>query len=274
MKEGLLASVVNCAPLFHDLWDGEATIGISDREKYVAYLEGKKLRFGLKPGDPVKKGSVLDGALSEGKRVIRKVGKEVFGFPYIGIGLPIHEEGETVGALAVVMPMEKQEELFRLAVELSRAVETISMNSSNFAASFEELAATAQQLSANAREIRNRTEGMGAILKLLQEVAAQTHLLGLNAAIEASRAKDQGRGFTVVADEIRKLAARSGKSSGEIREEVNRIKEAIEDFTVQVGQIASVAEEQTKNILSIDEAVKELVEMASKISELAEKLLG
>ena len=274
MGEGLLTSVVCCAPLFHDLWDGEATIGISDREKYVAYLEGKKLKFGLKPGDPVKKGSVLDGALSEGKRVVRKVGKEVFGFPYVGIGLPIHEKGETVGALAVVMPMEKQEKLFHLAVKLARAVETISMNSSNFAASFEELAATAQQLSANAREIRNRTEGMDAILKLLQELAAQTHLLGLNAAIEAARAKDQGRGFSVVADEIRKLATRSGKSSNEIREEVNRIKGAIEDFTVQVGQIASVAEEQTKNILSIDESVKELIEMTSKISELAEKLLG
>ena len=274
MAEALLTSVVNCAPVFHGLWDGEAAIGISDCEKYLAYLDGAKLKFGLQPGDPVKKGSVLDGALTENKRVIRKVDKSVFGFPYIGIGLPVHEQERLVGALAVVMPMEKQEELYRLAGELTRALETIGVNSSNFAASFEQLSATAQQLAVNAREIRSRTEGMGVILKLIQEVASQTHLLGLNAAIEAARAGGQGRGFTVVAEEIRKLAARSSKSSSEIRAEIRKIQETLDEFSEQIGQIAVVTEDQAKKVVDITDAVKEMADMAGRIAGLAGKLLG
>jgi len=72
MPEASMTSVLDCSSVFHSLWRDEAAIGISDTEKYLAYIDGKKMKLGIKPGDPVKKGSILDGVLSENKTVIRK----------------------------------------------------------------------------------------------------------------------------------------------------------------------------------------------------------
>lgn len=274
MKDSILDHAVKCAHIIHSLWRGEAAIGISNRHTYLAYIDGEKLKLGIKPGDPIKPGSVLDAVLKENKIVLKKVGKEIFGIPYMGIGVPLAEDGNIVGALAVVVPIEKQAELYSMSGELNAALEEINANWTNLAAAFQQLASSVQQVANNMQEIKTRTEGMDSVLLLIKEVAEQTHLLGLNAAIEAARAGEQGRGFTVVAQEIRKLAARTNQSSVEIRNEIKRIQATLDELSDQISQIAAVTEERSKAMLKLNEATIHLSGVAKTLEKLAGEIIG
>jgi methyl-accepting chemotaxis protein len=164
-----------------------------------------------------------------------------------------------------------------------------------------EIADTVQESSRTVASLGERSTQIGTIISSIKEIAEQTNLLALNAAIEAARAGEQGRGFAVVADEVRKLAERTTSATREIStmissiqgetgtavsamqkgmaqvqsgtSEVARSGEALRDIleqinavATQVSQIAAAAEEQTVSTASISqniETIKETIQVTS-----------
>ncbi len=115
----------------------------------------------------------------------------------------------------------------------------------------------------------NNTDG---ILQLINEVSSQTHLLGLNAAIEAARAGDQGKGFNVVAEEIRKLASRTNTSVKDIKEIIAVLKGHIEALAGQISDISAVTEEQAASSQDIIGFIQQMDEITAELKDLAEDL--
>ncbi len=118
-----------------------------------------------------------------------------------------------------------------------------------------------------------RTDQIGSTAEVIKEIADQTNLLALNAAIEAARAGEQGRGFAVVADEVRKLAERTTTATKEISVVIGAIQDetqrALDDMRHLVGQVNSNAEgarQAGESIVQIREGAIRVVDVSSDIA--------
>ncbi len=127
------------------------------------------------------------------------------------------------------------------------------------------IAVTAKESSEVISSLGGRSQEIGKIIKVIDEIADQTNLLALNAAIEAARAGEQGRGFAVVADEVRKLAERTGKATKEIGDMIGAIQGETEKAIVTMDKEVKVVEE---GVALAEEAGNSLGEISKQVEDV------
>lgn len=147
-------------------------------------------------------------------------------------------------------------------VQASKAV--VNDNMRSISALADEVQNTAQTIS----ELSNDSENIGTVLNVIREIAEQTNLLALNAAIEAARAGEQGRGFAVVADEVRMLAQRSQHSTKEIQEIVERLQQSSERAVSAMQQGQEKARDSVEKAQSVGTSLDKIAQAVSSINDM------
>lgn len=171
--------------------------------------------------------------------------------------------------VTMAQKISSKELVLNQARRINNSVMSIASNIQELNASQEELVATMQgiaQLSVKAADNVNNTHQ---ILEMIQQISNQTNLLGLNAAIEAARAGELGRGFTVVAQEVRKLAVQSNESVKKISSMLSNLKISMEEVNSNMQQTAVITQEQAQATQSITGMVDELNKVSEEMVQLA-----
>lgn len=205
-----------------------------------------------------------------------------------GYNGPVKVGGKIVGCLGVsgdptvVKPLQQmasiivEEELKKGAVDkrkqgivnnVAENVEKISATIQEVAAGAEELTTTSKKMESIGEKLENEISSINNVVEIIQGISNKTNILGLNAAIEAARAGKEGRGFSVVANEVRKLSQNSDSSLKQIKATLEVTKNSIFEIAKMSRQNLETTTEQAKSLGTISMSSIEINNEVKKISE-------
>ncbi|HVN96804.1 MAG TPA: methyl-accepting chemotaxis protein [Syntrophorhabdaceae bacterium] len=239
----------------------------------------------------------IKGLIERWRQIIGNVKSVAANISSAGNQLSASAEQMSKGSL---LQMERTSQVATSSEEMSQTILDIARNTGNIAESASETAKVAkggQEIVGNSvREVReiaetvdetstfiktlgDRSNQIGEIVNVINDIADQTNLLALNAAIEAARAGEQGRGFAVVADEVRKLAERTANATSEIGTMIKAIQDGVKNAIVAMENATRKAEagvqlsiEGGNSLNDIVERVNELLAMSQQIASATEQM--
>jgi X-X-X-Leu-X-X-Gly heptad repeat protein len=162
------------------------------------------------------------------------------------------------------------------AVELSGSIGEIANGATEAAARARAVAESTQQATRTMRGLREASEEIGKVVRMISAIADQTKLLALNATIEAARAGASGKGFGVVADEVKGLAGRTAEATDQVTNMITTVQEETAHAASEIQQIEdlihAVVEHQTTIASAVEEQAATAAEITHSIDDVAEGL--
>lgn len=256
-------------PLLKDILQEDILVSVSDREKLLYYRPSKDLDFKAKIGQKISADSPLNKCIKEEKIFNDIVPKEFLGVAFKSIVYPIKNvNGTVIGTVAIGRSLENQfrieestDTLFSSLEESNATIEEINAGSEKLLNTIFQVVETVKQTEKNVKESNE-------IIGMIQNIASQSNLLGLNAAIESARAGESGRGFSIVASEMRKLAKLSGESSKKVSSVLSEISTKINEILSIIKEAQSISEGQSAATQEIAATLEEITASAQIVVEI------
>jgi methyl-accepting chemotaxis protein len=138
--------------------------------------------------------------------------------------------------------------------------------------SIRQLALEVESASTSIQALEQEAASIGAVLAVIRGIAEQTNLLALNAAIEAARAGEQGRGFAVVADEVRALAARTQESTKDIQVMIERLQAGVQNAVKATHSGSNKARQSVEQAAGVDQALTDTSDSVQRINDMTAQI--
>lgn len=266
----MIEMLCKLAPYMNDIIPGDIGITVVKDGRYACYVPADSLNLGTKVGDPVNSGASKQ-CIDTGKQVSRIVPKDksAYGVAYLASAYPLKDGAKTVGCVTITQSITAMDRMNGMSSDVAASSEELTAGLEELASRSAEVTRTTNELDMLGKKLLESARQTDEIVAFIKNVAGQTNLLGLNAAIEAARVGEQGRGFSVVAEEVRKLAVASADSVTRISESLKNIYNSVSTLTQMINNIDQNMNGQSMAIQEMAKSSQALAEIASQLTEAA-----
>jgi len=266
-----LEDIIPILPIIKAAIPADLSIAICDRDKFIAYFPGKVIDLHIKPNQALQPDEPLKEAIREKKTLKQEVPADFYGFEFIGTASPIiNTKGEVIGGIAV--QLKRQTEIRNIVDEITRSLSQSQEHIDNIADGSHSLVDFSKLLLEQSNVAEENIRKTSEVVSIIKKVADQTNLLGLNAAIEAARAGEKGKGFEVVANEIRKFSKETVNFTQTISQTMEEIRNTTNAINESIEKIATIGEKQADSIQHTSVFMEQILEMAKKLNDYSNKL--
>lgn len=269
----ILQSFENVIPYLPTFFEDDISFGITDTQRYIRVQNCERLPINAKAGDPIPEGGAASAALKAGKVIIKDVPKEVYGVPFKSYAIPIFDDkNNVIGVILAGKSLERRNEVSALSENISASLQQISAAIQSIYVDVQNVVDSNVDIKNEVNIAKENTKGTDDIIKFIQGISSRTNMLGLNAAIESARAGELGKGFGVVAQEIRKLASSSSESIKKIESILMNIENSVVNIAEKVSITNTSAENQASSLQKVNASIEELSSAAQMLEELSKRL--
>ena len=255
------------------LFEDEISFSLTDLNKFIAFKPSENMSAFAKIGDPIPKGDILMNAIKTGKVYSITTDRCTTGFNIRVVAIPIkNKNGKVVGALSYGRSLKNSNDILNLSKSLVDATAQIACTIDIINNQAKNIVNTSSNIQTKITTTLEETKKTDEVISLVNQIASQTNLLGLNAAIEAARAGEYGRGFSVVASEIKKLSTNSKNSINQVNDILNSIKKSVSKIEQDINITTNSSNIQATAVSEITQSIQALKETAQLLEKMANKL--
>ncbi len=269
----LMDALIVITPWIAEMLHSDLGFAVTDREKFIIQKDGQTVKLNISPGDPVNPKSAMAEAMRTNAPSAKNMDASLYGLSVRIYGYPIvDEQRKVIGSVGIAKNIETWTGLNKSAEELIKSSNDVGSIINQFLEIAAQLNKDSEILQNKADLINNKFKKTNQILDSIKAISSQTRLIGLNAAIEAARIGEVGRGFGVVANEIRKLSGNSNDASKEIENTLNELQIDLQNITDEVTTINNTVIDQLEKAKEINAKISKFEDISKLLLKLANRL--
>jgi hypothetical protein len=263
------------APVLADLLPEGGMLCLSTHEKFVKCQGSEKFAMSdIQANTPVREGSSQDLVFKQKKLVTQEVDESLYGIPVSSATAPFFDDntGAILGGFSVILPRKLAKDLKDIANSLDEGLTGVSASIEQITSATNDVSSNQSHLHEEIGNVKGQLDNINNVMRFIKEIADETNMLGLNAAIEAARVGEAGRGFGVVAEEIRKLSEQSKRTVAQIKELTEQIEKSINTTAAASQSTLAVTEETSAAVQEVNATIEEMTSLAATLTETAANL--